>query len=63
MKKYIFLIIVYLTSIELNSINAENDKVHEIFENIIESIGNNFNGKPKLEIVSTQNNPAYFSLS
>lgn len=61
MKKYIFLIIVYLTSIELNSINAENDKVYEIFENIIESIGNNFNGKPKLEIVSTQNNPAYFS--
>ena len=33
----------------------------DIFVNIINSIGNNFNPPPSLEIVQSENNPAYYS--
>lgn len=33
----------------------------DIFKNIINSIGNNFNPPPRLEIVKSENNPAYYS--
>ncbi len=36
-------------------------KALEIFNRVVNSIGNNFNGIPKIEIVDSENNPAYFS--
>ena len=43
------------------SINSQEEIAQNVFKKIINSIGNNFNQPPILEIVNTENNPAYYS--
>ena len=57
MKKILF-IFSLLVSI---SVFSQEQITQDIFKNIVNSIGNNFNPPPKLEIVKTENNPAYYS--
>tara|TARA_B100001093_G_scaffold126525_1_gene119090 strand:+ start:344 stop:1807 length:1464 start_codon:yes stop_codon:yes gene_type:complete len=43
------------------SINSQEKIAQDVFKKIVNSIGNNFNQLPTLEIVKTENNPAYYS--
>ena len=56
-KNFIFFIIIELFSLPVYS---QQENVNTIFNKIVNTIGNNFNGAPKLEIIDTENNPAYF---
>ena len=42
------------------SVNSQETIVRDVFIKIVNSIGNNFNPPPKLEIVKTESNPAYY---
>ena len=59
MKNILFAILL-LTNITLQSQNIK-QRTLDIFNNIVKSIGNDFNRSPKIEFVDTENNPAYFS--
>ena len=53
-------LIIFIQSVDTACAQAEK-KTLEIFDRVVNSIGNNFNGVPKIEIVTSENNPAYFS--
>ena len=56
-KNFFFFILIELFSLPVYS---QQENVNTIFNKIVNTIGNNFNGSPKLEIIDTENNPAYF---
>ena len=53
-------LIIFILSVDIACAQAEK-KTLEIFDRVVNSIGNNFNGVPKIEIVTSENNPVYFS--
>jgi len=49
-------LIIFILSVDTACAQAEK-KTLEIFDRVVNSIGNNFNGVPKIEIVNDYSNP------
>lgn len=56
--KNFFTILLFIVSINANS---QEIIVKDVFDKIVNSIGNNINPPPIIEIVKTDNNPAYYN--